>query len=165
MKTNRYQQGAIALEFSVTLPVLLLLIFLSYDLTRMSLLQGKLARLNHEAGSLISQRAQFRIDDVGNPIAFSEQELNSVVAWLNTRSNSPVKMKVTQLTDISTQWLSGQSSCSFSTASLYNQHKLKDQRLFVIDVCYIDSEFSLVNGWFNHNEQANYASRVLMVER
>lgn len=165
MRTRANQRGAITLEFVLCLPVLLLLIFMSFDLTRFVIMQGKSDRLAYEIGGLVSQRATFRTDSSGDVIPFSQQELEDIGNWIAGRLELPIKLRVTQLNNSLVQWETGQGNCEFSSKALYSGHNIANQRLFVVDFCHTDNEFSLVNGWFNDNQLANYASRTLMVER
>lgn len=167
VKSLKKQQGVLALELTICMPVLLLVIFICFDLARLIQKYGELNRVAYSLATIISQRNSFYRDKVTNKlIPFSQSQVEQLKQIAKKSLAVDVSIKVTEYSSLNkiTQFNSG--DCSSSTpVSLPHQANSNEPNVYLVELCQSVSDFSLGAKFLARDTDEGFYVRALTVGR
>ncbi|SFC74790.1 tight adherence pilus pseudopilin TadF [Pseudoalteromonas denitrificans] len=174
------QQGVIALEFAFVLPILILVILLSFDLSRYFQQQGQLDRLSYSLATIISHRQQYYLDIKSNqPKPLNQQQVTELALIARSQlKDSGIAINVHSLIRNveplkTAQFSDGSASCQWRVTADINQalplvlsYQLENEPgIYVVELCQPLGRFSLFALFSGASSFSSLYSRSLTVQR
>lgn len=166
-QSYRAQKGALTLELAISLPILLLIIFVYFDLARLVQKYGELNRVAYSLAIIISQRNDFYRDKMTNDLMpLSQYQVEQLKKIAKESLAVDVAVKVTEYAHLNniTRFNSGDCQTS-SSVSLPYQVNDNEPTVYVVELCQTINDFSLAAKFLARDGAEGFYVRALTVGR
>ncbi|PAJ72557.1 hypothetical protein CJF42_20610 [Pseudoalteromonas sp. NBT06-2] len=176
----KYQKGIVAIEFIFVLPIVILVILLSFDLSRYFQQQGQLDRLSYSLATMISHRQQYYLDMNTQKIKQLDQQQVTELARIarNQLNDENIAINVHSLVRnvepaLQSSFSDGSAQCQWQSSSTINQNLptitsanlFKEPTIFVVELCQPLIGFSLFSQFSGAGDFTKLYTRSLTVQR
>lgn len=176
----KYQKGIVAIEFIFVLPIVILVILLSFDLSRYFQQQGQLERLSYSLATMISHRQQYYLDSITKKVKPLDQQQVGELAQIarNQLNDDGIAINVHSLVrnvepGALSSFSDGSAQCQWKPSSTINQNLpvitpadlFKEPTIFVVELCQPLIGFSLFSQFSGAGDFTKLYARSLTVQR